>query len=81
MLRFFWSSKICLWNVDIVFSCALPEYIEEQLITTKESKELCLPERDLEHVGDEEDDKGEPHQKDDRRRAASLQLILPLHLS
>ena len=55
--------------------------MKTDLINKEESREPCLPERDLEHVRDEEDDEGDPHEKDDHRRDASLQLILPLGLA
>ena len=78
MFRFFWSSRICLRIKSHVNSNGfdMRKNIKDQLLS-----KLCLPDRDLEHVWDEEDDEGDPHEKDDRRGDASPQLILPLDLA
>ena len=56
------------------------KFIEKSRTKNLQS-EQCSPERHLEHVWDEEDDEGDSHEKDDRRRDASPQLILPLDLA
>ena len=47
-------------------------------VETQNLGSLAIPDRHVEHVWYEEDDEGNPHEKDDCRWNTSLQLILPL---